>query len=83
MISLEGKSPRLVSRAQRAIAKGADTRALKRELAAGNPYAHAFLARRGLEYRDGVIVREERADTGSYGGENFGLRMLRTPGARS
>jgi hypothetical protein len=59
--SLEGKRPRSVARAQRAISKGADTRALKRELADGNPYAHAFLAARGLAYRDGTILQKEHA----------------------
>jgi hypothetical protein len=43
--------------AQKAFRQGGDTRMLKRELAAGNPYALAKLARRGLEYRGGDIVR--------------------------
>lgn len=46
-----------VSRAQRAIAEGGDTRRLKRELAAGNEYARAALFARGCEYIGGAIVR--------------------------
>lgn len=51
-----------VSRLARAIAQAPDTRALKRELRAGNPYAEAFLARRGLIYRDGAIVAKGGSD---------------------
>jgi hypothetical protein len=47
----------LVLRAKRAIDQGGDTRLLKRELLAANPYIHRFLARRGLEFRDGAIQR--------------------------
>lgn len=49
-----------VSRAQRAIRNGGDTRYMKRELEAGNRYLIAFLARRGLEYRNGTIGAKGR-----------------------
>ena len=46
---------RLVTKAQRAIRQSPDTRALKREAKAGNPYVLAFLRTRGIEYRDGAL----------------------------
>ena len=50
--------PRLVARAQRAIRQAPDTRAIKRELAAGNPYVERFLAARGLRWTpQGTIYR--------------------------
>lgn len=48
---------RQVIRAQRAIRQSPDTRALKRELANGNRYAHGWLARRGLRFIGGAITR--------------------------
>jgi hypothetical protein len=57
--TLDEKRRGEVTRAQRAIRAAPDTRALKRELQAGNPYAFAFLAARGLTYRNGTITREE------------------------
>jgi hypothetical protein len=43
--------------AQNAFRKGGDTRAIKRELARGNPYVVAALRARGLEYVGGAIRR--------------------------
>lgn len=57
MTDLTAKRPGEVARAERAIRNGADTRYLKRELAAGNPYARAALFARGFEYVRGAIVR--------------------------
>lgn len=54
-------TPKLVSRAQRAIRKSPDTRALKRELREGNPYAIGYLAGRGLVYIGGAIRRKEES----------------------
>lgn len=50
---------RLVVKALRAIRQAPDTRALKRELRNGNPYAHGFLARRGLTFEGGAIATPE------------------------
>jgi hypothetical protein len=50
--------PRLVLRAQRAMRRAPDTRAIKRELQQGNPYVVALLYARGLVYlRGSGIVR--------------------------
>jgi hypothetical protein len=54
-----------VVRARAAIRKGGDTRALKRECAAGNRFALRWLARRGLVYDNGTIhANEHRARLG-------------------
>jgi hypothetical protein len=50
-----------VRRAQRALRLVPDTRAIKRELQHGNPYALALLGRRGLVYTFGAIKRKEEA----------------------
>ncbi len=53
--------PRLVLRAQHAMRRAPDTRAIKRELQHGNPYMFALLHARGLVYLRGsgtVRVRD-------------------------
>lgn len=50
----------LVLRAQRAWRAAPDTRALKRELANGNPYALELIRRHGSDYVDGAIIRRPR-----------------------
>jgi hypothetical protein len=50
----------LVLRAQRAWRQCPDTRALKRELRNGNPYALALLERHGATYENGDIVRTQK-----------------------
>ena len=51
--------PGQVRRALNAIRKSPDTRALKRVLEEGNPYAHAFIAKRGLTFENGTITRRK------------------------
>jgi hypothetical protein len=66
MLDLTTRRRGEVARAQRVLARQADRAdafghiALKRELAAGNPYLRAKLARMGLEYRDGAITQTRR-----------------------
>jgi len=50
--------PGQVARALRAFRKSPDTRALKRELRDGNPYAAALIEARGCEYANGAIQRK-------------------------
>lgn len=63
-LDLTTRRPREAMRAQRAFASHADPgdafghRKLHAELKAGNPFAHALLARRGLTYRDGAITTD-------------------------
>jgi hypothetical protein len=51
----------LVTRTQRAIGALPDTRSLKRELRSGNPYALAWIERRGARFdaASGAIVARE------------------------
>lgn len=53
--------PALVVRALRAMRQAPDTRAIKREATAGNPYIERLLASRGLIY-DGAVHRVEERD---------------------
>jgi hypothetical protein len=53
---------REVLRAQRAFASAPDTRAIKREVEAGNRYVIAKLARMGLVCKGGVIYSKGDAD---------------------
>jgi hypothetical protein len=55
--------PRLVLRAQNAMRRTPDTRAIKRELQHGNPYMVALLHVRGLVYLRGTGIVRTR-DTG-------------------
>lgn len=67
MIDLTTRRTGEVARAQRALSAIAARDPFghikfKRELKAGNPYAHAKLARMGLVYRHGLIGKPESVD---------------------
>jgi hypothetical protein len=62
MIDLTTKRPGEVSRVARAVGRrDGDTRQLKEELRADNPYAHAFLAARRLTFYRGAITDNRTA----------------------